>query len=55
MSTMRSLKRQIQKSNGKLTHKKVLARKFGCTLKEVNAKLENRKRNLKELGMMEDK
>ena len=46
----RKLKRQIQKNNGDLTHKKVLAKKLGCTLDELEKRLERREKNLKEYG-----
>lgn len=52
-SISRKLKRQIQKNNGTLLHKKVLARKMGCkSVEEYNRRMERRERNLKE--MMED-
>lgn len=54
MSTLRSLKRRIQKNNGTLKHKKVLAKKFGCSIKEVDMRLENRRKNLEILNMQED-
>lgn len=49
MGTARKLKRQIQKNNGTLPHKKVIARKLGCNVKEVNDRLRRREKNLKEL------
>lgn len=49
MSTIRKLKRQIQKNNGSLTHKKALAKRLGCSVSEVNERLERRERNLKEI------
>lgn len=52
-SISRKLKRQIQKNNGTLLHKKVLARKMGCkSVEEYNRRMERRERNLRE--MMED-
>jgi len=50
----RRLKRQIQKSNGDLAHKKVLAKKLGCTLAELEERLARREKNLKELGGKKD-
>lgn len=43
MSTIRKMKRQIQKNNGSLTYKKVIAKKLGCSVKQVNKKKLNRK------------
>lgn len=52
-SISRKLKRQIQKNNGTLLHKRVLARKMGCkSVEEYNRRMERRERNLRE--MMED-
>lgn len=48
-SLKRRLQRQIQKNNGELTYKKVIARKFGCSVKELNKRLERREKNLREL------
>ncbi len=44
---MRSLKRQIQKNNGTLPHKKVIARKLGCSVKEVKGRLRRKEHNLR--------
>ena len=49
-SFLRQLKRQAQKSNGTLTHKKVIAKKLGCSLSELDERLARRERNLKEMG-----
>lgn len=49
MGTARKLKRQIQKNSGTLPHKKVIAKKLGCTVKEVDNRLRRREQNLKEL------
>ena len=49
MSSMKSLKRQIQKNNGTLVHKKVLAKKLGCSLSELDERLVRREQNLKEM------
>ncbi len=49
MGTARKLKRQIQKNNGTLPHKKVIARKLGCSMKKVEERLRRREQNLKEL------
>ena len=45
----RKLKRQIQKSNGELVHKKAVAKKMGCTLSELEKRMERRERNLREI------
>lgn len=49
MSLKRKMQRQIQKNNGTLTHKKVIARKMGCSLAEYNRRMERREKNLREL------
>lgn len=54
MGTARKLKRQIQKNNGTLPHKKVIARKLGCKVKEVDDRLRRREKNLRELEDKED-
>ena len=54
MGTARKLKRQIQKNSGTLPHKKVIARKLGCTAKEVDDRLRRREQNLKELEENKD-
>lgn len=46
----RKLKRQIQKANGELAYKKVLAKKLGCSLEELEKRLERREKNLREYG-----
>ena len=48
-SLKRKMQRQIQKNNGELTYKKVIARKFGRSVKELNKRLERREKNLREL------
>lgn len=48
----RKIQRQIQKNNGELTCKKVIARKMGCSVSELNKRLKRRENNLKK---MEDK
>lgn len=48
-SLKRKMQRQIQKSNGTLTHKKVLAKKLGCSLAELDERLAKREQNLKEI------
>ncbi len=45
----RKLKRQKQKNEGTLIHKKVIARKFGCSVPDLNKRLARREKNLKEL------
>nr|WP_314462738.1 hypothetical protein [uncultured Clostridium sp.] len=49
MSLKRKMQRQIQKNNGTLTHKKVIAKKLGCSLAECNRRLERREKNLRKL------
>lgn len=46
---MRKLERQKAKQEGTFLHKKVLARKFGCSVPELNKRLERRENNLKNL------
>ena len=42
--------RQIQKNNGTLLHKKVVARKMGCkSVEEYNRRMARREKNLKEM------
>lgn len=36
------MKRQIQKNNGSLTYKKVIAKKLGCSVKQVNNRLNHK-------------
>ena len=43
------MQRQIQKNNGTLTHKKVIAKKMGITVAELDERLARREKNLKEL------
>ena len=50
----RKLKRQIQKSNGDLAHKKVIAKKLGCSLEELEERLARREKNLKEMEGKKD-
>lgn len=50
----RKMQRQIQKANGDLIHKKVIARKMGCSVADLNKRLKRRERNLKELEEKED-
>lgn len=45
----RKMQRQIQKNNGALTYKKVIARKMGCSVPELNKRLKRREKNLKEM------
>lgn len=48
-SLVRKLKRQKAKQEGTLLYKKVLARKFGCSVTELNERLKRREDNLKKL------
>lgn len=50
----RKMKRQIQKNNGELTHKKVIARKMGCSVSDLNKRLKRREKNLKEMEEKDD-
>lgn len=47
--SLRKIKRQMQKSNGELLHKKAIAKKLGCSVAEVDKKLARRAENLKEM------
>ena len=47
MSSMRALKRKIQKSNGSLVHKKAVANKMGISVRELNEQMAERERKLK--------
>ena len=50
MSSMkRKLARQRAKNEGTLLHKKVLAKKLGCSVPELNERLKRRENNLKKL------
>lgn len=49
MSKLRKLKRQLQKNNGELEHKKVIASTMGISLAEYNARMKRRETNLKEM------
>ena len=48
-SLQRKLQRQKAKQEGTLTHKKVIARKMGCSVPELNKRLKRREKNLREL------
>lgn len=48
-SIKRKLERQKAKQDGTLLYKKVLARKFGCSVPELNKRLKRREKNLREL------
>lgn len=45
----RKMQRQIQKNKGELMHKKVIARKLGCSVPELNERLKRREKNLREM------
>ena len=45
----RKIQRQIQKNNGELTHKKVVAKKMGISVSEYDRRMERREKNLKEM------
>lgn len=49
MSSLRKMQRQIQKSKGTLTHKKVIAKKLGCSLAEYDKRMAKREENLKKM------
>ncbi len=48
-SLKRKMERRKAKEDGSLLHKKVLARKFGCTVPELNKRLKRREENLKKM------
>lgn len=48
-SIKRKLERQKAKQDGTFLYKKVLARKFGCSVPELNKRLKRRENNLKKL------
>ena len=48
-SLNRKMRRQIQKNNGELTHKKAVAKKLGISLAEYERRMERREKNLKEM------
>ena len=48
-SLKRKMQRKIQKNNGTLLHKKVVARKMGCSVAEYDRKMAERERKLKEM------
>ena len=52
MGLKRKMQRQIQRNNGTLVHKKVIAKKMGCSVREYDERMKRRERNLKK---MEDK
>ena len=48
------MQRQIQRNNGELMYKKVIARKMGCSVADLNKRLQRREKNLKELEEKQD-
>ena len=48
-SIKRKLKRNKAKQEGTLPYKKALAKKFGCSVSELNERLKRREENLKKL------
>ena len=48
-SLTRKIQRKIQKDNGTLVHKKVVAKKMGITVNEYNKRMQERERKLKRL------
>ena len=48
-SLSRKLQREKAKREGTLVHKKVIAKKMGCSVSELNKRLERREKNLREL------
>ena len=48
-SLSRKMQRQIQKNNGTLTHKKVIAKKMGISVSEYDRRMERREKNLREM------
>jgi len=49
VSSLRKTKRQIQKNNGTFIYKKAVAKKLGYSVAELNEKLAQREKKLKEL------
>ena len=47
-SLKRKVQRKIQKNNGELEHKKVVARTLGISVSEYNRRMKRRDKNLKE-------
>ena len=43
------MQRKIQKNNGELEHKKVVARTLGISVSEYNRRMKRRDKNLKEM------
>lgn len=48
-SFQRKMERAKAKKEGTLPHKKVLAKKFGCSVSQLNKRLKRREENLKKL------
>ena len=48
-SLERSMERQIKKKKGTLIHKKAIAKKLGCSVEELDKRLERRAANLREM------
>lgn len=48
-SIKRKLERQKAKEDGTFIYKKALAKKFGCSVPELNKRLKRREENLKKL------
>lgn len=53
-SIKRKMERAKAKQDGTLLYKKVLARKFGCSVPELNKRLKRRENNLKKLEEKQD-
>ncbi len=53
-SIKRKMERAKAKQDGTLLYKKVLARKFGCSVPELNKRLKRRENNLKKLEGKQD-
>ena len=53
--SMRKLKRQIQRNSGEYLSKKAVAKKLGCTVKELNERLKKRDHNLAQGGLDDGK
>lgn len=54
MGIKRKMQRQSQKNKGTLTHKKVIAKKLGCSVAELDERLAKREKNLREIGEIEN-
>lgn len=49
MSKLRKTQRQIQKNKGTFIYKKTVAKKMGCSVAELNEKLAQKEKKMKEI------